>query len=64
VEFFLGGWGGSTPIPGYENVFFNTRLNFLEGGADLKKTLQAHVLWSDTLVEKFHSNYLSLFVKS
>jgi hypothetical protein len=63
VEFFLGGWGTSTPIPGYENVFFNTRLNLLESGADLKKALQSHVFWSDTLLEKFHSQYLSLFVK-
>ena len=63
VEWWLGGWGATVPIPGYENVLFSTRLNMIEVGTDLKKSLEAHAAWSDAVLEKFHANYLSLIVK-
>jgi len=63
VEWYFGGWAGFAPIPGYENVVFNTRLNILERDTDLRKALETHVIWADSLLEKFHSNYLSLLIK-
>ncbi len=64
VEWWLGGFVGVVPIPGYENVLLNTRLNILGGSADLRSVLESHVLWSDNVLEKFHSNFLSLFIKT
>jgi hypothetical protein len=64
VEWWLGGWGAATAVPGYENVLFSTRLNVLESATDLRKALETHAAWSDALLEKFHTRYLSFFVKA
>lgn len=57
-------WVGGSAIPGEENVSFMVSQNALDLKSNLRQNMQTHVTASEKLVERFHSGFLSLLIKS
>ena len=62
VEWWMGGWDPGSAIPGYTNITLGARLNILEPGKSLNDAIREHTAWSDDVVAKFHSHFLSLLI--
>jgi len=54
---------GASQDPDYGSVSFASTRFYLNGQQDLFENWLAHLREADELLQRFHSNYLSLFIK-